>query len=99
MLMKQAIHDLPESHQYCVLTDGNAVRKRWHLNKLRLLRLAAIAAENQVLDAGCRAGNLVSELAPLCQRAIGCDYRYPCLAVASRRGDGSYVQADLRQLP
>jgi 2-polyprenyl-3-methyl-5-hydroxy-6-metoxy-1,4-benzoquinol methylase len=96
--MKRAIDDLPESQQYYVLTDGNAIRRRWHLNKLRLSRLAAIAAADQVLDAGCGAGNFVSELAPLCQRAVGCDYRYPCLAVASRRGAGSYVQTDLRQL-
>jgi 2-polyprenyl-3-methyl-5-hydroxy-6-metoxy-1,4-benzoquinol methylase len=97
--MKRAIDDLPESRQYYVLTDGNAIRKQWHLNKLRLWRLAAVAAEDQVLDAGCGAGNLVSELAPLCRRAIGCDYRYPCLAVASHRGACAYVQADLLQLP
>jgi 2-polyprenyl-3-methyl-5-hydroxy-6-metoxy-1,4-benzoquinol methylase len=98
-VMKRAIDDLPESLQYYVLTDGNAMRKQWHLNKLKLWRLAAIVAEDQVLDAGCGAGNLVSELAPLCQRAIGCDYRYPCLSVASHRGAGSYIQADLRRLP
>jgi ubiquinone/menaquinone biosynthesis C-methylase UbiE len=97
--MKRAIDDLPTSCQYYVLTDGNAIRKRWHLNKLRLWRLVAITAEGQVLDAGCGAGNLISELAPICQRALGCDYRHPCLAIASRRGAGSYVQADLRQLP
>jgi 2-polyprenyl-3-methyl-5-hydroxy-6-metoxy-1,4-benzoquinol methylase len=97
--MKRARDDLLESQQYYVLTDGNAIRKRWHLNKLRLLRLAAIAAEDQVLDAGCGAGNLVAELAALCHRAIGCDYRYPCLAVASARGSGAYVQADLQRLP
>jgi ubiquinone/menaquinone biosynthesis C-methylase UbiE len=97
--MKRATDKLPESQDFYVLTDGNAVRKRWHLNILRLWRLMAIAAEYQVLDAGCGAGNLISELAPLCRQGIGCDYRYPCLAVASRRGAGSYVQADLRQLP
>jgi 2-polyprenyl-3-methyl-5-hydroxy-6-metoxy-1,4-benzoquinol methylase len=97
--MKRASDDLPESQQYYVLTDGNALRKQWHFNKLRLWRLAATTAGDRVLDAGCGAGNLVSELAPLCQQAIGCDYRYPCLAVASRRSRGSYVQADLRQLP
>jgi 2-polyprenyl-3-methyl-5-hydroxy-6-metoxy-1,4-benzoquinol methylase len=97
--MRRAIDDPPESQQYYVLTDANAIRRRWHLNKLGLMRLTAITAEDQVLDAGCGAGNLVSELAPLCGGAIGCDYRYPCLAVASRRGTGSYVQADLQQLP
>ena len=97
--MKRAIDYLPESSQYYVLTDGNSIRNRWHLNKLRLWRLATLAAEDQILDAGCGAGNLISELAPLYQRAIGCDYRYPCLAVASHRGAGSYTQANLQQLP
>jgi len=97
--MKRAIDNPPESRQYYILTDGNAIRKRWHLNKLRLWHLMAITTEDQVLDAGCGAGNLISELAPHCQRAVGCDYRYPCLAVASRRRAGTYVQANLRQLP
>jgi 2-polyprenyl-3-methyl-5-hydroxy-6-metoxy-1,4-benzoquinol methylase len=97
--MKRAIDDLPESRQYYVLTEGNVIRKRWHLNKLRLYDLTTIAAEGQILDAGCGAGNLVSELASLSEQAIGCDSRYPCLAFAARRGRGSYVQADLQQLP
>jgi 2-polyprenyl-3-methyl-5-hydroxy-6-metoxy-1,4-benzoquinol methylase len=97
--MRRAIDYLPESSQYYVLTDGNAIRRQWHINKLRLWHLATVTAEDRVLDAGCGAGNLISELAPLCRRTIGCDYRYPCLAVASRRGAGSYIQANLRQLP
>jgi ubiquinone/menaquinone biosynthesis C-methylase UbiE len=97
--MKRAIDDLPESRQYYVLTEGNVIRKQWHLNKLRLYNLMTIATEDRVLDAGCGAGNLVSELASRCEQAIGCDSRYSCLAFAVGRSGGSYVQADLQGLP
>jgi ubiquinone/menaquinone biosynthesis C-methylase UbiE len=97
--MRPINHDLQESREFYALTDGNVIRKRWHLNKLKLSHLTAISPGHRVLDAGCGAGNLVSELAAYSQQAIGCDYRYPCLAFGARRGRGSYVQADLRQLP
>ncbi len=97
--MNRANDALPDDHQYYVLTDDNAIRKRWHLNKLRLFELTALSPADLVLDAGCGAGNLIAEIAPLCQQAIGCDYRYGGLAFAAARGRGAYVQADLRDLP
>jgi ubiquinone/menaquinone biosynthesis C-methylase UbiE len=85
--------------QYEALTGGNAIRRRWHLNKLRLYDLTHLSMNDCVLDAGCGAGNLVVELASHCRQAIGCDIHHARLAFGARRGRGSYLQADLQQLP
>ena len=85
--------------QYEALTGGNAIRRRWHLNKLRLCYLLNLSETDRVLDAGCGAGNLVYELAPLCGQVIGCDIHHARLVFGTARGRGNYIQADLRQLP
>ncbi|MDE2060228.1 MAG: methyltransferase domain-containing protein [candidate division NC10 bacterium] len=97
--MKRADYDPEGSGQYYALTSANPVRKRWHLNKLRLFHLTDISPEDYVMDAGCGAGNLISELVPYCRVAVGCDINHARLAFAARRGRGTYIQADLTQLP
>jgi ubiquinone/menaquinone biosynthesis C-methylase UbiE len=97
--MSPSDYDPDGSGQYKALTTGNAIRRRWHLNKLRLCDLTHLSKHDRVLDAGCGAGNLVVELAPRCRQAIGCDIHHARLAFGTRRGRGSYLQADLQQLP
>jgi len=92
-------YDPEGAGQYYALMAGNPIRRRWHLNKLRLFHLTEISTEDRVLDAGCGAGNLIFELAPLSRLAVGCDIDHARLAFGARRGRGAYVQADLRQLP
>jgi ubiquinone/menaquinone biosynthesis C-methylase UbiE len=97
--MRRAHCDSDGRGQYEALTGGNAIRRRWHWNKLRLCALANLSKTDRVLDAGCGAGNLVFELVPHCGQVIGCDIHHARLLFGSARGGGSYLQADLQQLP
>jgi ubiquinone/menaquinone biosynthesis C-methylase UbiE len=85
--------------QYHALMSSGAVRRRWHLNKLRLFELSDARATDVVLDAGCGAGNLASELAPRVRRVVGCDPHRGRLVFAADRGAGAYVQATIEHLP
>jgi 2-polyprenyl-3-methyl-5-hydroxy-6-metoxy-1,4-benzoquinol methylase len=85
--------------QYHAFVSPNPVRHRWHLNKLRLFELVGVSGGDRVLDAGCGAGNLVVELAPVCRTAVGCDYHAGRLSFATRRGAGRYAAATIEQLP
>jgi 2-polyprenyl-3-methyl-5-hydroxy-6-metoxy-1,4-benzoquinol methylase len=85
--------------QYHAFVSGGAIRHRWHLNKLRLFELVGVSRDDLILDAGCGAGNLVSELAPHCRLVIGCDYHHGRLAFAVGRGRGSYIEGTIDQLP
>ncbi len=97
--MNHARYDLQGSRQYYALTTANAIRRRWHLNKLRLFHLTEISSDDRLLDAGCGAGNLVFELASRCRAAIGCDIQFNRLIFGAQRGQGTYVQGHLQQLP
>jgi ubiquinone/menaquinone biosynthesis C-methylase UbiE len=97
--MSRPNYDPAGRGQYEALTGGNAIRRRWHLNKLRLYYLVNLSKTDRVLDAGCGAGNLVFELVPHCGRVIGCDIHHARLLFGTARGSGSYIQADLQQLP
>jgi ubiquinone/menaquinone biosynthesis C-methylase UbiE len=57
-----------------------------------------LSTDDQILDAGCGAGNLVFEVAALCRLAVGCDSDHVRLAFGARRGRGVYVCADLQRL-
>ena len=96
--MKRA-YDPEIAGQYYAFMEGGAIRRRWHLNKLRLFELAGVAGADRVLDAGCGAGNLVVEIAPHCQSSIGLDYHHGRLAFASKRGRGAYVEGSIDRLP
>jgi ubiquinone/menaquinone biosynthesis C-methylase UbiE len=97
--MSQNNHDPYGRGQYDALTAGNVIRSRWHLNKLRLCYLTNPTKYDRVLDAGCGAGNLIAELAPHCRQVVGCDIHHARLTFGARRGNGSYLEADLQQLP
>jgi ubiquinone/menaquinone biosynthesis C-methylase UbiE len=84
--------------QYHALTSGGAIRRRWHVNKLRLFELAGVRRDDVVLDAGCGAGNLVVELTPHCRAVVGCDQHHRRLVFAASRG-GAYVQGTVERLP
>ena len=88
-----------DPQQFEMLTAHNPVRRRWHLNKLRLFQLVEIAPGGRVFDAGCGIGSLVFKVSPLCRLAIGCDRDLPFLTYGARKGRGGYVQADLQRLP
>ncbi len=97
--MKRADYDPEGAGQYYALTTGNPVRRRWHLNKLRLFELVGVSKDDLVLDAGCGAGNLVFELAPHCRLVIGCDNHHGRLTFAARRGRGTYIEGTIERLP
>lgn len=97
--MSRPDYDPDGRGQYEAFTGSNAIRRRWHLNKLRLCYLVNLSKTDRVLDAGCGAGNLVYELAPHCDQVIGCDIHHARLLFATARGSGSYIQADLQRLP
>jgi 2-polyprenyl-3-methyl-5-hydroxy-6-metoxy-1,4-benzoquinol methylase len=92
-------HDPGVEGQYHALMSGGAVRRRWHLNKLRLYELVTVREGDLILDAGCGAGNLMVELASRCWRVVGCDQHHARLAFAAARRPGTYVQGTLEQLP
>jgi 2-polyprenyl-3-methyl-5-hydroxy-6-metoxy-1,4-benzoquinol methylase len=96
--MKTA-HDPEIAGQYYAFTEGGPIRRRWHLNKLRLFQLAGVARSDRILDAGCGAGNLVVELAPYCRLIVGLDYHHGRLAFASKRGQGAHVEGSIDRLP
>ena len=85
--------------RFYVFPAGGAVRRRWHLNRLRLFELMGISRDHVVLDAGCGAGNLVFMIAPHCRVAVGCDAYHDRLAFGAKRGRGAYVQASIEELP
>jgi 2-polyprenyl-3-methyl-5-hydroxy-6-metoxy-1,4-benzoquinol methylase len=85
--------------QYQAFVSSGSLRRCWHLNKLRLFELAGISRDDLVLDAGCGAGNLVSELAPRCRTVVGCDYHHGRLAFAAGRLQGEFVEASIDRLP
>jgi 2-polyprenyl-3-methyl-5-hydroxy-6-metoxy-1,4-benzoquinol methylase len=92
-------HDPEVEGQYHAFVSSGALRRRWHLNKLRLFELVGVSDDDTVLDAGCGAGNLVSMLAPRCRMIIGCDYHHGRLAFGSSRSGGVYVGASIDWLP
>jgi 2-polyprenyl-3-methyl-5-hydroxy-6-metoxy-1,4-benzoquinol methylase len=92
-------HDPEIEGQYHALASSGALRRQWHLNKLRLFELAGVSRDDVVLDAGCGAGNLVAELAPRCRMVVGCDYHHGRLAFAASRPWGRYVGASIDRLP
>lgn len=85
--------------QHHAFISGGSVRRRWHWNKLRLFEVTGIRREDTILDAGCGVGNLAAELAPHCRSIIGCDYHHGRLAFARGRGQGTYIQGTIAQLP
>ena len=72
------IDDPPrEVGSYYVRTDGSGIRRRWHLNKLRLFHLIAISAQDQVLDAGCGVGTSPSSSLPSAGRLLAVIIDFP----------------------
>jgi 2-polyprenyl-3-methyl-5-hydroxy-6-metoxy-1,4-benzoquinol methylase len=96
--MKGADYDPHGVEQYSALTTSNPVRRRWHRNKLQLLRFVGVSREDQILDAGCGAGNLVFEVAPFCRLVVGCDADPARLSVGAQGRRGVYVRADIQHL-
>src|ERR1700758_4305027 len=92
-------HDPEVEGQYHAYASSGPLRHRWHLNKLRLFELVGISRDDVILDAGCGAGNLVSELAPRCRMVIGCDHHHGRLAFGASRSHGVYVGASIDWLP
>jgi 2-polyprenyl-3-methyl-5-hydroxy-6-metoxy-1,4-benzoquinol methylase len=84
--------------QYDAVVRGNRIRRRWHINKLRLHQMVGLAGGERVLDAGCGAGNFVHEAAGRCRAVVGVDVHHERLAFARHRGPGAYVQCSIESL-
>ena len=94
---------MPGDYQFIALTEGHAVQRRWHANKLRLMeRIGNVVSGDVVLDAGCGSGLLTAALAKNAARVYGVDLNGNALAFASRSSScprAHFARASLGRLP
>ncbi len=71
---------IPPDYQYTALTKGNALQRRWHRNRLLLIREAFLNdKEKNICDVGCGSGNVVLAFHRRADRFDAFDYNKECL--------------------